>query len=156
MCCWLELLFIFFFVVGGREKDLCFKLNVFVFYVGVEVGDRVVGIFYVQVVVQVEVLFFQWVGDLQCVVMFGDNFVRQYVGVEEWINVVDGEYFVVMVGMEDCYLLLIEQGVDVGGWQDVVDVVDIYLLVYVFFFIRVIGICLYGVVGWCWLCFGII
>lgn len=64
--------------------------------------------------------------------MLGDNPARQHAGVEERINVADGEYSVVMVGTEDRHLLLTEQGADAGGRQDVVDAADIYPLAHAF------------------------
>ena len=64
--------------------------------------------------------------------MFADNPARQHAGVEERVNVADGEYPVVLVGTEDCHLLLAEQRADAGGRQDVVNFADVYPLAHTF------------------------
>ena len=73
MRCRSEVLLISPPVTGGRKRDSRFKLNVAVFYPGVETGDGVALIFHAQPVAQAKALLFQRTGNPQVAVMLGDN-----------------------------------------------------------------------------------
>ena len=64
--------------------------------------------------------------------MLSDNPAGQHAGIEERIDIADGEHSVVMVRTEDSYLLLPQQRTDAGRRQDVVNFADVYPLAHTF------------------------